>query len=187
MSGPTLSATAIPGLFEIEPFVAADARGVFIKTFVASDFAAAGVAVASLEEYHTRSRRGVIRGMHFQLPPHDHDKTVFCTQGSAFDVVIDLRVGSPAFGKALVFELRGAECRGLHIPRGCAHGFAALEDETVLTYKVTTEWNPSADSGILWSSVPVEWPFDDPITSARDAALTPLPDFVSPFVFEGCA
>ena len=178
-------ATAIPGLLVIEPQASADARGTFAKTFIAEAFAEAGLATEFAEEYHSSSKEGVVRGMHFQLPPHDHDKTVFCTSGSVFDVVLDLRVGSPTFGSAVSHVLSGPSGHGLYIPAGCAHGFLSLSDDAVLAYKVTTAYAPECDAGVLWSSVPVEWPCADPVVSQRDATFVSLADFDSPFVFAG--
>ncbi len=183
MSGILFEGTAIPGLVVIRPQVSRDARGTFAKTFVAAEFAAQGLATTFIEEYHTASMRGSVRGMHFQLPPHDHDKTVFCTSGAAFDVVLDLRVGSPTFGVAQTFELSGPCGQGLYIPTGCAHGFCALSDDTVMTYSVTTLYSPDSDAGVLWSSAPVKWPCVDPIVSERDGLFPALADFQSPFTF----
>lgn len=177
--------TAIPGLVEIRGPVSSDARGMFCKSLVGDDYRAAGLFTESAEEYYTSSHRGVVRGMHFQKPPHAHDKIVFCVHGQVFDVVADLRVGSPTFGSAVTFELSGTLGVGLYIPAGCAHGFAALSDEAVLAYRVTTAYAPEADDGILWSSVPVDWPFDSPRVSPRDASFSPLDAYDSPFVFGG--
>lgn len=182
MSGIGFDETPIPGLLVIRPQVSRDARGTFVKTFVATGFAAQGLSTLFVEEYHTSSKRGVVRGMHFQLPPHEHDKTVFCTKGSAFDVVFDLRVGSPTFGAAESFRLSGCG-NGLYIPAGCAHGFCALNDETILAYSVTTVYSPESDAGVLWSSIPVNWPCSNPVVSDRDARFPAFQDFRSPFVF----
>lgn len=162
----------------------ADHRGVFLKTMQASLFADHGLALEYAEEYVTTSAAGVVRGMHFQLPPYGHDKLVYCLRGTAFDVVLDLRVGSPAFGTALSVTLRPGD--GLYVPRGMAHGFCALQDDTMLAYKVTTEYAPENDAGLLWSSVPgIVWPVDAPVLSARDEAHPAFDDFDSPFLFEG--
>lgn len=179
--------TSIPGLLVVEAPVTADARGSFTKTFTSAEYAAAGLAVTFDEEYHTHSRRGVLRGMHFQAPPADHEKVVFCVHGTVFDAVLDLRVGSPAFGVALTFELEGASGRGLYVPRGCAHGFAALTDDAIMSYKVNSPYDPARDSGVLWSSLGVSWPFDAPLLSPRDAAFPSLDAYDSPFTYGGDA
>lgn len=181
MSGIRFEATAIPGLLVIQPQVSLDERGSFTKTFVAQTYAEAGLATTFAEEYQTRSARGVVRGMHFQLPPFDHDKVVFCTDGVVMDVVLDLRCGSRTFGQALVFELSGPTGFGLHIPVGCAHGFCGLSEQSTMSYRVSGGYSPEHDAGVLWSSVPVEWPFTDPLVSQRDKEFPALEDFESPF------
>ncbi len=186
MTVPAFETTPIPGLLKVVPAASRDSRGTFAKTFVSSAFAEAGLATTFAEEYHTCSARRVVRGMHFQVPPHDHDKMVFCVAGSAFDVVLDIRVGSPTYGSAYTCRLEGPSGFGLYVPAGCAHGFAALEDDTVLSYKVTTAYVPDCDSGILWSSVPeVSWPHAYPQVSERDAAFPAYTEFLSPFAYAG--
>lgn len=184
MPSVTFETTPVPGLLVIRPRASADVRGTFAKTFLAEDFSAYGLATTFAEEYHTVSKRGVVRGMHFQTPPYDHDKMVFCVHGRVLDVVLDLRVGSPTYGRVASFDLSGPDGHGLYIPQGCAHGFAALSDDAVMTYKVTTAYAPEHDAGILWSSVPgFEWPVAEPTVSDRDAAFQPFDAFVSPFSF----
>ncbi len=176
----------IPKLLKIEIPTSSDARGSFNKTYVSEDFAQAGLATSFAEEYYTASEPGVCRGMHFQLPPMDLDKIVFCVSGSVFDVVVDLRRGSPTYLQAETFTLfeRGP---GLHIPSGCAHGFATTNDRACLSYKTTAPYSAEHDAGILWSSVPVEWPVTEPIVSSRDSCFASLSEFDSPFVFSGGA
>lgn len=183
MAGITFEKTPIPGLLVIDAPSSADARGSFTKTFVAADFLAAGVPMDFTEEYYTVSARGVVRGMHFQVPPRALDKTVFCVGGTVFDVVLDLRRGSPTYLEAETFTLAEGGA-GLYIPSGCAHGFAATSERACLTYKVTCDYSASHDTGILWSSIPVEWPVSNPIVSERDAAFVPMADFDSPFHYE---
>jgi len=185
VTGIRFEETAIPGLLIIHPHVSRDERGSFAKTFVAETFADAGLATSFAEEYLTSSKCGVIRGMHFQLPPHDPDKIVSCTNGRVFDVVLDLRVGSPTYGSVASFELFGPNGNALYVPAGCAHGFCSLSDDAAMVYMVTTDYSPACDAGVLWSSVPVEWPIADPIVSQRDTAFPALADFDSPFVFAG--
>jgi dTDP-4-dehydrorhamnose 3,5-epimerase len=177
--------TGLPGLLLVQGVASTDARGTFTKTFHAEAYARVGLPAIFAEEFHTVSKRGVIRGLHFQAPPHDHDKTVFCTRGEVFDVVIDLRVGSPTYGEVLTCDLNDSDGLGLFVPRGCAHGFAAMSDGATLAYKVTAAYAPESDAGVLWSSVGVEWPFEAPLISARDASFPSLRDFDSPFAYEG--
>jgi dTDP-4-dehydrorhamnose 3,5-epimerase len=182
MDGPVLEPTAIPGLHVVHASCSTDERGAFTKTFIASEFTAAGLAKDFAEEYHTLTRGGVVRGMHFQVPPCDHEKMVFCLQGAIFDVVLDLRVGSPTYATSLSFRLSGADAVGLYIPSGCAHGFAVLSDQAITTYRTTTPYSPRHDAGVLWSSVAgVVWPLDAPIVSKRDARLPACADYSSPF------
>jgi dTDP-4-dehydrorhamnose 3,5-epimerase len=121
--------------------------------------------------------------MHFQLPPHDHYKLVVCLAGGVLDVVLDLRRGSPAYGKFESFELTGRSPQLLLIPPGLAHGFCVTEAPATMYYKVTTAYSPAHDSGVRWNSIGFEWPVNDPLVSARDAALPALADFQSPFVY----
>lgn len=179
-----LESTGVPGLLLVHAARMEDERGDFVKTFDSTVYAARGIATSFSEHFHTTSARGVVRGLHFQSPPFGHDKLVFCVSGQAFDVVVDVRVGSPTFGVARTFDLNERDGIGLYVPEGCAHGFAALVDRTTLSYAVTSGHAPEHDDGILWSSVDVAWPFPNPILSARDARLPSLEDLTSPFVFK---
>lgn len=183
LQGGEADAGAIPGC-RLEPLARpVDERGWFTKPFQASSVAAADGEASVAEVYLSSSHRGVVRGLHLQLPPHHHAKTVTCVHGLAYDVVVDLRVGSPAFGLVAAFLLRGDEPFRLHIPSGVAHGFQALVDDTVLVYVVGTEHAPDHDGGVRYDSVGATWPLPDPVISARDLALPPLPRFDSPFRF----
>jgi dTDP-4-dehydrorhamnose 3,5-epimerase len=173
--------TALEGCFEVRPFFAEDERGTFVKTFHAERFAEAGLPTEWREEYYSSSRRGVIRGMHFQTPPHDHEKLVYCMQGRVLDVVVDLRRQSKTFGRHVAVELDAARGHGLMIPKGMAHGFLAITEQVLMAYKVTTIYAPANDAGIRWDSVGVDWAVDAPIVSARDRAHPAFADFVSPF------
>lgn len=171
----------LPGLFEISPVVHTDARGSFVKTFETVEFEAAGLARAFAETYYTVSRERVVRGLHCQLPPSDHDKLVHCCTGRVLDVVVDLRRDSPTFGRCASTELDPDRATMVYVPTGMAHGFLVLEAPALLCYQVTTSHDPSRDGGVRWDSVPFEWPFADAIVSARDAALPSLDAFDSPF------
>jgi dTDP-4-dehydrorhamnose 3,5-epimerase len=173
--------TDIPGCVEVRPFCARDDRGVFVKTFHAERFAEAGLPVDWREEFYSSSRQGVIRGMHFQTPPHDHDKLVFCVRGRVLDVVLDLRCASPTFRRHWVVELDAAYGHGLFIPRGVAHGFLALTNDVLMAYKLTSVHSPSNDLGIRWDSFGMDWGNDQPLVSARDRAHPALAEFDSPF------
>lgn len=176
-----LISTPLAGCFEVQPFFAQDARGTFVKTFHAEQFAQAGLPVDWHEEFYSSSRKGVIRGMHFQTPPHEHEKLVYCLMGRVLDVVVDLRRSSHTFGHHVAIELDATRGRGLMIPKGMAHGFLALTDDALMAYKVTTAHAPANDRGIRWNSFGLDWGVDQPIVSARDSAHPALADFDSPF------
>ena len=179
-----LRASTIPGCFEVLPRVLEDARGRFIKVFHRQIFTDLRLETQFAEEYYTVSRWGVIRGMHFQLPPVDHVKLVYCADGTVFDVVVDLRVGSPTYGQYASFELSAEKANYVYIPKGLAHGFCTISEKATLIYKVSTVHSPEHDSGILWNSVGVTWPADTPIISDRDRQFPSLADFLSPFRYD---
>ena len=114
----------------------------------------------------------------------DHVKVVYCVQGAVQDVVVDLRLGSPTYGKHAVFELSAKKGNILYIPKGMAHGFCALSDNSTMVYKVSTIYTPKLDSGVLWNSVGISWPTTKAILSERDQAFETLDRFVSPFSYE---
>ena len=175
--------TNIPGVYELEFFHAGDDRGMFVKPFHASTLATHGLETNFKESFYSTNQRGVIRGMHFQFPPHDHAKIVYCTQGSLTDVILDLRLGSPTYGKHVSIELSGNNFKGVYLPKGVAHGFAVHEDKTCMIYLTSTEHAPDYDGGIHIHSFGFDWPFQDPICSERDQQFISLEDFQSPFVF----
>ena len=173
--------TALEGCDQVSPFFAKDERGTFVKTFHAELFSALGLPIDWREEYYSSSRKGVIRGMHFQTPPHHHEKLVYCIQGQVLDVVVDLRMGSPTHGRHIAVKLDAARGQGLMIPKGMAHGFLALTENVMMAYKVTTVYTPENDAGIRWDSFGFDWGVDKPILSIRDCAHPKLSEFDSPF------
>jgi dTDP-4-dehydrorhamnose 3,5-epimerase len=174
--------TKLPGCFALRGPLFTDDRGTFRKLLHKRAFEEAELPIAVREIYYTSSRKGVVRGLHFQQPPADHVKIVCCLSGSAFDVVVDLRLDSPTFGNHVSFQLTPDECRFVYIPKGMAHGFAALADDTGLLYLTSEEYAPSCDNGILWDSAGIDWPVDaHPILSPRDSSFAPLSAFDSPF------
>lgn len=179
-----LKPTQLPGCFELQPKAFNDARGRFIKVFHTQAFAAHGLEANFAEEYYSVSNENVIRGMHFQTPPMDHVKVVYCVQGVVQDVVVDLRVGSPTYGQSAVLELSAARANSIYIPKGMAHGFYSLSDQTIMVYKVSTVYSPAQDAGILWNSIGVTWPTTQGILSARDQTFPTLDQFESPFRYE---
>lgn len=159
---------SIPGAFLIRQKRFSDDRGVFVKTFHEGLFREAGIDVEFRESFYSTSHRNVLRGMHFQLPPQDHEKLVFCMHGKVLDVFLDLRKASPTFGKAASVELSGAEPSAVFLPKGIAHGFLSLEDDSLMYYKVSTVHSPVHDAGILWNSFGFDWGIEAPILSVRD-------------------
>ena len=172
---------SVIGCYELRPTIIPDERGKFLKTFHEDFFSNAGLETHFVEEYYSCSKAGVIRGMHFQLPPYDHTKIVYCMQGAAFDVLVDLRVNSPTYRKCSTVSLSEDVGNGVYVPKGVAHGFCALKENTILAYKVSTSYYPESDTGILWNSLDIIWPVNDPIVSSRDSKFCPLNEFISPF------
>lgn len=179
-----LIATGIAGCFELDTAIMRDKRGSFVKTFHQAMFEEQGLETQFAEEFYSFSGARVLRGLHFQLPPADHLKIVYCVDGSVLDIVMDLRVGSPSYGKYHACTLSGENARLLYIPTGLAHGFYVTGTHAMMMYKVTTTHSPAHDSGILWNSAGIPWPDEDPVISDRDRALVPLEEFQSPFRFQ---
>ena len=169
-------------LLHFEPH--ADIRGSFIKLFHDNDFASHGIDLTIREQFLSISNRNVVRGLHFQLPPYDHNKLVSCVQGKIFDAVIDLRVGSPTFFNTYSTTLQGGTGISLYIPTGFAHGFCALTDNSIVSYSTSTHYSAQHDRGILWSSADINWPLTDSvIISERDKLHPSLCNFTSPFFY----
>lgn len=173
--------TELPDVRLIRPRIFTDLRGSFVKTFHAPTFQKAGLSFAPQEEFFSVSHKNVIRGMHFQLPPHTQARVVTCLVGRILDVVVDLRKNSPAFGRVLARELSADSREILFIPDGFAHGFLALENHSLVTYAASHPHSPPHDTGIAWNSINFQWPVAAPIISDRDRALPALRDFSSPF------
>lgn len=174
--------TTILGCLEIESDIIIDERGSFVKMFHEEIFAHIGMYMHIAEQFYSRSRKNVLRGLHFHVPPKDHGKLVYLLQGRVMDVVVDLRKGSPCFGKHEVFELDAEKARAIYIPSGLAHGYYALS-ECVMLYNVSGCYSPGHDAGILWDSVGISWPEKQPIISERDQHFVRMEDFNSPFEF----
>ena len=176
--------TAIPGVLIIEPRVFGDARGFFMETWNAAGFAAAGLDLAFVQDNHSRSQKGVLRGLHFQNPG-PQGKLVRVTRGAVFDVAVDLRASSPTFGQWVGVELSVANQRMFWVPEGFAHGFLTLEDDTDFLYKCTAPYAPQSEHTLAWDdpAVGIEWPVAglDPIISDKDTrglCLADVPVFV---------
>jgi len=173
--------TNIEGLFVIDLFHAEDNRGGFVKTFHKESFEKLGLNTDFQESFYSTNNKGVIRGMHFQNPPYDHDKLVYCTRGSLDDVILDIRKDSPTYGNFASIELKADSYRAIYIPKGMAHGFESLEDHTMMTYLTSTMHQPSHDMGIRFDSFGKNWGTKEPLINERDLNWPKFGDFESAF------
>ena len=177
----TFKTLDLEGVYLIENFNSIDDRGLFVKTFHKNEFCKMGLNFEIRESYYSNNKKDVIRGMHFQMPPHDHEKLVYVTSGSIKDVVIDLRKESPTYCNYIDIELSAENKNSIFIPKGMAHGFNSLEDDTTTIYNVATEYSPENDSGIRFDSFGYDWEVTKPIASSRDKSFLTLDKFSSPF------
>ena len=174
----------LPGAWEVLPVVRGDARGRFVKTFHSDAFREKGLATDYREQYYSVSQRGVLRGMHFQTPPHDHAKLVTCLSGRVLDAALDLRKGSPTYGRHHLLELDAERANMAYLPSGLAHGFLVLSEAALVLYNVTSVYAPESDTGVRWDSAGIDWPLGEPVLSPRDRELPSLSQFQSPFSYQ---
>jgi dTDP-4-dehydrorhamnose 3,5-epimerase len=169
--------TALPGLLLIEPKVFGDSRGFFFESFHKGRYAELGIDLPLVQDNLSRSTRNILRGLHFQ-EPQGQGKLVCVVRGSAFDVAVDIRKGSPTFGKWAGFELSDANHRQLWIPPGFAHGFCVTSEEADFFYKCTAYYSPKTEHSIAWNDpdLGIPWPVSAPILSAKDLAAPRLKD-----------
>ena len=151
--------TALPGVLIIEPKVFGDARGYFFESWNQAAYVAVGITNKWVQDNESKSRRGVLRGLHYQAAPYTQAKIVRVIAGTVLDVAVDIRKGSPTYGKHVAVELSGENKRQLYIPRGFAHGFAVLSDEAIFAYKCDNLYMPSAERGIMFNdpSLAIDW------------------------------
>jgi len=171
-----VSATELAGVKLIEPKVFGDDRGFFMESWNARTFAEAGIDAAFVQDNHSRSRKGVLRGLHYQIE-HAQGKLVRCVSGEVFDVVVDLRRSSPTFGRTTALTLSAQNQRMLWVPPGFAHGFLVLSEYADFLYKTTDYWYPEHERTLLWNdaALAIAWPLAGaPTLTAKDAAGTPL-------------
>ena len=173
--------TLIPECYEIQPEMLYDERGQFVKIFNKDFYVQNNMEYKYSEEYYSISHKGVLRGLHFQIPPYEHIKLVYCVEGFVFDAVVDLRKNSPTYGKYDTFKLDAEKANMLYIPSGLAHGFYVLSERAIMVYKVTTVYSSEHDTGILWNSADIPWPDKSPILSERDGQFIEFDQFRSPF------
>lgn len=179
--------TDIPGVVILEPRIFRDSRGYFFESFSQRDFFDKVAPVEFVQDNESMSTRGVMRGLHFQRPPHAQAKLVRCVRGRVLDVAVDIRVGSPTYGRHVSVELTEDNHRQFFIPRGFAHGFAVLSDEAVFQYKCDNYYAPQSDGGIAITdpALNIDWHLDpsEAILSEKDTRHPLLADFSSPFTF----
>lgn len=178
--------TSLDGVFVIEPTIYGDERGYFFESFNAEQFAReTGLEAHFVQDNEAKSRRGVVRGLHYQLPPYAQAKLVRVVSGVVWDVAVDIRRNSPTFGQYTAIELSGENKRQLYIPEGFAHGYAVLSDEAVFQYKCTEYYHPESEGGIMWNDpqLAIPWPLsiEEMILSDKDRRY---PAFVDAQLFE---
>jgi dTDP-4-dehydrorhamnose 3,5-epimerase len=161
--------TALPGVLLVEPTVFGDARGFFLETFHLARYRESGIALPFVQDNLSRSTGGILRGLHLQHP-HAQGKLVWVPDGAVFDVALDVRVGSPTFGRWVGYELSGENHRQLWIPPGFAHGFVVTSAHCLFAYKCTDFYHPEAELGVAWDDpdLGIEWPLSDVTLSAKD-------------------
>jgi dTDP-4-dehydrorhamnose 3,5-epimerase len=172
--------TNIPDVKIVEPRVFGDERGFFYESWNARALAEAGIDAAFVQDNHSRSRRGVLRGLHYQIE-HAQGKLVRVVIGEVFDVAVDIRVGSPTFGRWAAYVLSEANGRQLYIPPGFAHAYQTVSDVSVVVYKCSDFYSPDDERTVRWSdpSIAIDWPIPDAVVSPRDASAPLLRDMLS--------
>ena len=160
--------TEIEGVYVIDNFNAKDYRGLFVKSFNKNTFVENNLDFEIRESYYSVSNKNVIRGMHFQLPPYDHEKLVYVPKGSILDVIVDLRKKSKTYKKHISINLSEENKKSIFIPKGLAHGFKSMKQGTITVYNVASEYNADFDNGIKFDSFGFNWASDDIVMSNRD-------------------
>jgi dTDP-4-dehydrorhamnose 3,5-epimerase len=180
--------TGLPGVLVLTPRVFEDERGFFLESYNQETLRSHGIDTLFVQDNHSKSARGTLRGLHFQLPPACQVKLVRVVSGAIWDVAVDIRAGSPTFGQWAGVELSAENFRQLLIPCGFAHGFCVLSDEAEVLYKASHVYSPAHERGIVWNDpdLRVAWPVTNPLLSERDQRLGTLADYLSkaPFVYD---
>jgi dTDP-4-dehydrorhamnose 3,5-epimerase len=174
----------LEGIILIKPDVHADDRGFLLESYSQVRFADSGIPVTFVQDNHSCSvKKGVLRGLHFQVPPAAQSKLIRVTRGAICDIVVDIRKSSPTFGKWQRFDLSVDNFRQLFVPAGFAHGICTLEDTTEVLYKMDHPYSPAHERGIRWNDpdLAIVWPFKEPVLSAKDHGLPYFKGFASPF------
>lgn len=175
--------TKIKDLLIIKPKVFADARGYFFESYNETVFKQNGIVANFVQDNQSLSSAGVLRGLHFQAPPHDQGKLVRVITGAVLDVAVDIRKNSPTYGQHVSIELTEENKTMFYIPSGFAHGFLTLRDNTIFSYKCTNVYNKTSEGCVLWndSDLNINWNVSNPILSDKDLVGTPFKEFNSPF------
>ena len=169
-----VSSVTLDGVFEIENKVFEDHRGRFVKTFHDNIFKVYDLECDFVESFYSVSKKGVLRGMHFQLPPYEHAKLVYVTDGEILDVTIDIRKESSTFGRYFSTILSSSNAKSLYMSKGFAHGFLTLSESATVVYQTTTVHSPEHDAGIRFDSFGFDWPVKNPLLSVRDLSFKKL-------------
>ncbi|MFC7396683.1 dTDP-4-dehydrorhamnose 3,5-epimerase [Chelatococcus sp. GCM10030263] len=185
----TFERLAIPDVILAVPDRFGDHRGYFTETYVKERFAAQGITADFVQDNESLSpQKGTLRGLHFQVPPRAQAKLVRVLAGAIFDVAVDIRQGSPSFGRWVGATLTAERGEQLYIPQGFAHGFCTLAPDTRVAYKVDDYYAKAAEGGVIWNDpdIAVAWPLDgEPVLSDKDKLLPRLKDYVPPFIYAG--
>lgn len=182
--------TALSGVLIITPARHGDARGFFSESWNRARMQEAGIEIDFVQDNHSLSAKvGTVRGLHFQSPPHAQAKLVRCARGAMRDVVVDIRRGSPTYGRSLAIDLSFENGRQVLVPVGFLHGFVTRSPDTEIAYKCSDYYAPECDGAVRWDSCGIDWGIapNDALLSAKDAAAPAFADFVSPFEWEGAA
>lgn len=175
--------TDIEGLVILEPSVFGDARGYFMEAYNEQEFHALGLDMRFVQDNLSYSRKGILRGLHFQAPPHAQGKLVSVVRGHVLDVAVDIRKASPTYGRHVLVHLSDENHRLLYIPPGMAHGFLVISEECYFSYKCTGFYNRASEGGLMWNdpALGIDWQVSHPMISEKDSHYAPFEVFESPF------
>jgi dTDP-4-dehydrorhamnose 3,5-epimerase len=173
---------AVPEVMLVEPTAHRDPRGFFLEAYHAERYRRAGIDVTFVQDNHSRSTRGTLRGLHWQTDPHPQAKLVRALSGEIFDVAVDVRPDSPTFGRWVGTTLSGENFKQLYVPIGFAHGFCVLSDVAEVEYKCSDVYDPASERGLCWNdpAIGIDWPINDPILSPRDSQHPTLASLLAP-------
>lgn len=183
----TIVETGIEGLLELQPTVFGDDRGYFLESFRKETILKAGFNFEFVQDNESMSKKGVLRGLHFQAPPFEQGKLVRVIKGAVLDVAVDIRKNSPTYGRHVALVLSEENKKQFWIPPGFAHGFLVLEDDTIFSYKCTNYYNKASEGALKWDDpqLGIDWKITDPILSDKDKIAPLLSQFDSPFAYDG--